>query len=64
MTVVSLDLPDVGDQAGDSFYRFLERFRARLPGTLMANLNAATMKLDKEFNRFDGALGIDRRIGK
>ncbi|MCY1205716.1 hypothetical protein D3C87_1620810 [compost metagenome] len=60
MTVVSLDLPDVSDQAGDSFYRFLERF----PGTLMADLNAATMKLYKEFNRFDGELGADHRIGK
>ncbi len=40
-------------QAYDSFYGLLERFRAQLPGTLMADLNAATIELYNDFNHGD-----------
>ncbi len=39
--------------AYDSFCALLERFRAQLPGMLMADLNAATMELYNEFNHGD-----------
>jgi len=37
----------------DAFYDLLERFRAQLPGMLMADLNAATMEIYNEFNHGD-----------
>ncbi len=40
-------------EAYDSFYGLLERFRAQLPGMLMADLNAATMELYNDFNHGD-----------
>lgn len=39
--------------AYDSFYGLLDRFRAELPGMLMADLNASTLDLYNEFNHGD-----------
>jgi hypothetical protein len=40
-------------QAYDSFHQHLEQFRDRLPGMLMADLNATAMELYNEFNHMD-----------
>lgn len=40
-------------QAYDSFHQHLEQFRDRLPGMLMADLNATAMEIYNEFNHMD-----------